>query len=380
MTQNTTFLRLIQTLLTDEDIQEIADEFGIVDSSTKVSLRVLTEYMIVAAVEQWTGYRHAADVGPSFGLTKLDYSCLSKKLKELDYRFMKAVFNRLVSRLNRAARRKLKLKNQLLLIDSTTITVGQSRLPWAVYHGARAGVKLHVSYATETGMPVKVVETTGLKHDGPIGEQLADKRFVLVEDRAYFAIKRLDDFRENGQDFVVRMKDNVELFQPRSLQRQHVEGSNVTRDITCQLGTAQCRSVNRHRVVFFTDQDGREMRVVTSLMTVSAEDIAAMYKARWGIESFFRWIKQNLNVPTLFGTTENAVYTQLYAALCAYVLLKWLHDQAANKTPEHAPHLPFVGFQRLLLCDGLPVQWQSAVAKVLHHQREMNRFYLPDSG
>lgn len=380
MTQNTTFLKLIQTVLTDEDIQEIADEFGIGDSSTKVSLRVITEYMILAALERWGGYRQAADIGPSLGLTKLDHSCLSKKLKELDYRFMKAVFKRLVSRLNRAAKRKLKLKNQLLLIDSTTITVGQSRLPWAVYHGKKAGVKLHVSYATETSMPVDVVETTGLTHDGPIGEKLADKRFVLVEDRAYFSIKRLDDFKENGQDFVIRMKDNVQLSGKKSLQRYIIDGSNVTQDITCQLGTEQCRSAKRHRVVFFTDQDGREMRVVTSLLDVSAEDIAAMYKARWGIESFFRWIKQNLNVPTLFGTTENAVYTQLYAALCAYVLLKWLHDQSKNKVPVHAPSLSFAGFQRLLLCGGLPVQWQAAVADLLYHRREMNRFYFTDSG
>lgn len=118
------------------------------------------------------------------------------------------------------------------------------------------------------------------------------------------------------------MKDNAVLSRPKSLQRQCVEGSNVTPDITCQLGTEQSRSEKHHRIVFFTDDDGHEIRVVASLMTVSAEDIAAMYKARWGIESFFRWIKQNLNVPTLFGTTENAVYTQLYAALSAYVLLK----------------------------------------------------------
>jgi hypothetical protein len=85
---------------------------------------------------------------------------------------------------NRAARRTLKMPKTLLSIDSTTITVGKTRLPWAVYHGKRSGIKLHVSFSNETGMPLQIVETTDLKHDGPIGKQLEDKRFILVGDRA----------------------------------------------------------------------------------------------------------------------------------------------------------------------------------------------------
>ena len=70
----------------------------------------------------------------------------------------------------------------------------------------------------------------------------------------------------------------------------------------------------RHRVVEFIDYEGRTMRVITSLMNITAEEVAEIYKSRWAIESFFRWIKQNLNVPVLFGTTKNAVFNQLFAA------------------------------------------------------------------
>ncbi|WP_376717948.1 transposase [Paenibacillus forsythiae] len=90
--------------------------------------------------------------------------------------------------------------------------------------------------------------------------------------------------------------------------------SPILRDLTCRLGMAQCRSRKRHRVVIFRDYEGREIRVVTDLMQVTAEQIALMYKARWQVEVFFRWIKQHLNIPTLFGTTENAVYGQLFGA------------------------------------------------------------------
>ncbi|MBE1556077.1 transposase [Sporosarcina limicola] len=127
--------------------------------------------------------------------------------------------------------------------------------------------------------------------------------------------------------------------------------SNVTRDITCLLGTIQSRSEIRHRVVFFKDNDGNEICVVTSLFNVSAEVIADMYKARWGIESFFRWIKQSLNVPMLVGTTENAVFSQLFAALIAYVLLIWLHQQ--TKASIYRPKLSPTSFLRMLLEDTL---------------------------
>ncbi|WP_339370059.1 transposase [Paenibacillus elgii] len=109
-----------------------------------------------------------------------------------------------------------------------------------------------------------------------------------------------------------------------------METSNVIRDMTCYLGTPQCQSELRHRVVIFQDNNGNEIRVATNLVHLSAEEIADTYKARWGIEVFFRWIKQNLNVLVLFGTTMNAVFNQLFAALMTYVILKWLYDHSKS--------------------------------------------------
>lgn len=288
------------------------------------------------------------------------------------------MFALITGKCNRVTRRTIKIPNQLLLVDSTTITMGKTRLPRAVYQGERSGIKLHVSFSPETDIPVKVVETTGLKHDGPVGKQLSDRRFVLVEDRAYFSIKQIDNYLLDGQDFVIRMKENVELSSVKSLQRLPQKGSNVTHDITCRLGTKQSRSEKRHRVVFFKDHEGREIRVVTSMKNVSAEDIADMYRARWGIESFFRWIKQKLNVPSLFVTTENAVYTQLFAALIAYVLMKGLYNQA--KRAISRSFLSLAGFQRLLLCDVLPLEWQTAVTECLYRQKQLHRTSLSNFG
>ena len=182
---------------------------------------------------------------------------------------------------------------------------------------------MHVRYTNTTGMPLKVVETTGLKNDGPMSIQLEDPRFILVGDRAYFSIDKVDRYLKEKQDFVFRLKENITLHRKKSMVGTRPEGSNVVADFTCIIGLSPKQTEKRHRIVEFLDHDGDIIRVVTSLRNTTAEEIADMYKSRWAIESFFRWIKQNLNVPVLFGTSENAVFNQLFAALIAYVILRW---------------------------------------------------------
>ncbi|WP_019412379.1 IS4 family transposase [Paenisporosarcina sp. TG20] len=378
MKQNTMFPNLIQKFITDEELKPLIELIGYEDTARKLTVKTLIQYLVTAAASEWKSLRHSSEVGTSAGLVSVDYSTLSKKLGQLDYKLMKQVFSLIVGKCNRVTRRALKIPNRLLLVDSTTITVGKGRLPWAVFHGERSGIKLHVSFTPETNMPLKVIETIGLKHDGPVGEGLTDKRFVLVEDRAYFKIKRIDQFILDEQDFVIRMKENIELSGIKSLRRMLSKDSNVTRDITCLLGTIQSRSVKRHRVVFFKDNDGHEIRVVTSLFNVSAETIADMYKARWGIESFFRWIKQNLNVPVLFGTTENAVYNQLFSALIAYVLIEWVYQQ--TKSSIHRPKLSPTSFLRMLMEDTLPFIWKDELAFFLHNYWASDGNILPVCG
>jgi hypothetical protein len=378
MKKDNTFHNLFQKIVSEEEVMVIQDAIGYKDTARKLDVLTLMEYLLCAAMNELKSYRDCADVGDQYGLPKVNYSTLSKKASHVDYNIMKKLFDLVVSKCNRVTRRALKISKELLLVDSTTITVGKSRLPWALYHGERAGIKLHVSYSPLTEMPLQVVETTGLVHDGPIGEQMVDSRLVMVEDRAYFKISRIDPFIKDQQMFVIRMKENVEIYRPHALQRLEQTGSRVTRDITCQLGTEQSRSKKRHRVVFFKDDHGNEMRVVTNVMDVSPEVIADMYRARWRIETFFRWIKQNLNVPTIFGTTENAVFNQLFAALIAYVLLKWLF----SKTSEGRvfKKLSFISFQRQLLKGNLPIDWRFEMTIILEKHNKSQGMRLSNFG
>jgi hypothetical protein len=361
MKKSTMFQTFLQSVLTQEEVEQVIELVGYKETARKFTVYVLLQYWAQAAFGQWDSFRDGADRAVGCGLPNVDYSTFSKKAKAVPFELFKKLFHLVLQKCNRHTRRQLKLPKELLLIDSTTVTVGKTRLPWAPFHGERAGIKLHVAFDVASGQPQNVVETVGSRHDGPVGEELAHAAFILVQDRAYGKIERFDRYQAEGQSFVIRLKENVQVVNPHALQRQMTENSPVLRDMTCQLGTPQCRSQKRHRVVIFQDGHGHDIRVVTDLRTVSAEHVAAIYKTRWQIELFFRWIKQHLNIPTLFGTSENAVYGQLYCALIVFVLLKALYDGGSSVIPKHAA-LSFVQFSRLLLLCQLPDIWLVKIA------------------
>jgi hypothetical protein len=356
MKKSITILTILQSALTQEEIDAAVKRSGYKDTARKFTVYQLLQYWCTAAYEEWPSYRAGSDRASMSGLPEVHYSRFSSKAAEVPFVVFKELFHLLVQKCNRETQRKLAFPKELLLIDSTTLTVGKTRLPWAPYHGERAGVKLHVALRAETGQPLQVEESVGSRHDGPMSESLTHASFVMVMDRAYGKLERLDRFKQNGQSFVVRLRDNVHLEKPKALRRQSLAESPIIRDITCQLGSTQCRSEKRHRVVIFRDFEGREIRVATDLMHVTAEQIAQMYKARWQIEVFFRWIKQHMNLTTLFGTTENAVYGQLFSALMVHILLKWSFDTLSSGMPPHAA-LSFIQFSRLFVLSKLSVEW-----------------------
>lgn len=376
MKKSTTFTKLVQTLLTEEDVKQLLQEINYVDTARKFTANQLLLFFMHAALDQWDSYRSSIGKAISCGLIPVCYSAFSSKAGDVPYELFKRLFHRLISKCNRATKRRMNIPKDLLLVDSTTITVGKTRLPWALFHGGRAGIKLHVAFDAATEQPVQVIETMGTVHDGPIGEKLGDKSYILVNDRAYGKIKRFDQYVTEKQYFVTRIKENMMLVNPHSLKRVKVEDSNVTRDITCYLGTPQSQSQLRHRVVIFTDDYGNEIRVATNLKHLSAEQIADIYKVRWGIEVFFRWIKQNLNVPVLFGTTKNAVFNQLFAAIMTYVVLRWLYDQAKPFIIA-CKSIPFIRFKEQIERNQVQVEWLIAATKIFEKYVYLSGFQNP---
>lgn len=196
MKQFNTISKLLSTLISPEELMAIVEKHNYTDVARKFKVENLLDFFMAATLEKWAGYRDGADVMASIGLSSVDYSTISKKAGDVPYEIFKDLFHLLISKCNRAKRRTKVVKEALHLVDSTTITVGKNRLPWAPFHGERSGIKLHVAYSSETGMPLEVKETGGLNHDGPAGESLANKAFNLVQDRAYGKHDRFDWFKE----------------------------------------------------------------------------------------------------------------------------------------------------------------------------------------
>jgi IS4 transposase len=356
MKKSTMFLDLVQSMLPEEELKSILAEYGYEDTARKCTAYYMLKFFAQAAFNEWSGYRDGEARLEQNGLEYVHFSALSKKAKDVPFEIYKRLFHELIQKCNRKTRRKLKYPKELLVIDSTQITVGRGRLPWAPIKGKRAGVKLNVALHPSTGQPRQVVESTGNRHDAQFIDALFEETCINVADRIYAKCKRFDKLVAQNKDFIIRLKDQVVLHKPRSTRRVRPAYSIIELDVTCQLGTGVNRSTLRHRVIQFHDRNGNLVKLATSLKRISAEMIAEMYKLRWQIEVFFRWIKQHLNIPVLFGTTPNAVFSQLYTGLMIYVLLKRTYDDVQLLVPSFCV-LSFASFARLLLLQTLPVEW-----------------------
>ncbi|WP_240479706.1 IS4 family transposase [Paenibacillus wynnii] len=220
-------------------------------------------------------------------------------------------------------------------------------------------------YYDHAGELHKVTETTGYEPDLKSCPHLLDQRFILVADRPYGKHERFDYNQEqkDRQYFVIRLRDNTTFQNPVLRERKRPFTGSVEQDLTCQLGKNKALTKNRFRVVILKDPKGNPVILATNLHWHSAEGIADIYKKRWQIEVFFRWIKQHLNIPKLFGRTPNAVYGQLYMGLLIYVLLKFLFDQG-NAAVHLSARLTFADFDRLFTLQTLSPEWRIYLANV----------------
>nr|WP_232713346.1 hypothetical protein [Bacillus xiapuensis] len=138
---------MIQKFISDEELKPLIELVGYEDTARKLAVKTLIQYLVMAVACEWKSLRYCADVGSSVRLVDVNDSTLSKKMGQLNDELMKEVFHLIVGKCNRATRRTLTMPKHLLLVNSTRITVGKTRLPWVVYHGERSGIKLHVSFS-----------------------------------------------------------------------------------------------------------------------------------------------------------------------------------------------------------------------------------------
>ena len=228
-------------------------------------------------------------------------------------------------------RRTFRFKNRLLSLDSTTISLCLSLFPWAQYRQVKGGVKLHVLLSHEDYMPEYAVLTDARQHDIRPARQLSLRPgSLVVMDRGYTDFALFGKWCQEGVFWVTRMKDGTayQVEQTRELPKDRsILVDQVIR--LCGTGAAEkCPDLLRRIVVWDAEQQ-RQMEILTNHLNFAATTLANIYRERWQIEIFFKALKQNLKVKSFVGTSENALRIQIWTALLALLLLKWLHFLSA---------------------------------------------------
>jgi len=228
---------------------------------------------------------------------------------------------------------KFRFKNKLLSLDSTTITLCLDLFPWAEFRRAKGGVKAHVLLDHDDYLPSYVLITEA-KHSDVRVAQLLDLNpgSIVAMDRGYNDYALFGKWTAQDVFFVTRLKENA-VYEVVDSACDPLP-RNILADQTIRLtGIQAAKDCPRElrRVVVWDEANQREIALLTNLLDLAASTIAAIYKDRWEIELFFKALKQNLKVKSFVGTSRNALLIQIWTALIAILLLKWLHHLSKAK-------------------------------------------------
>jgi len=228
---------------------------------------------------------------------------------------------------------KFRFKNKLLSLDSTTISLCLELFPWAKFRRAKGGVKAHVLLDHDDYQPSFVLVTEAKTSDVRVAQNLdLNPDSIVAFDRGYNDYALFGDWTERGVFFVTRLKDNAAYEVVESAMGplpRNILADELIR-FTGAKAAKDCPHLLR-RVVVWDSVNEREIVLLTNLLHFGATTIAAIYKDRWMIELFFKALKQNLKVKSFVGTSQNALLIQIWTALIAMLLLKWLHHLSKAK-------------------------------------------------
>ena len=261
------------------------------------------------------------------GMRPVTRSTLCDAMGNRDHRIFQESFEALVKKAHLiAGSTKRRFRNPLKIIDASTIELCLARFDWAQFRTTKGAVKLHVALDGDTMVPTQVRLTAGnIAEVTELSHFDLAKGDIVVMDRGYIDYKRLFRIELGGATFVTRMKEGCR-YQPLSL-KVFPKGSAVQIDARIRLSSIRgSRNYPRdlREVVYHDTVHNRDYVFLTNNFDLSAQEIADVYKARWQVELFFKWIKQNLKIKTFWGTSRNAVYTQIWVALIVFMLI-WIN-------------------------------------------------------
>jgi hypothetical protein len=271
------------------------------------------------------------------GLSSISTAQLSRKWRDMECSFLAKVFHHMVQQVVTRfgvaqTNKKMGLMN---VVDASTISLCLSKYRWATLSKHKSGVKIHLRFVhlPEVSFPDKAIITEAKRNERMEMDSLIveDPGVLNVFDRGYVDYYRFDSYCEKGVRFVtsLRYNANYQIEEERSVEPH----SNILKDSTIWLGYRNTRYVMKHRLrlIECLDKEGKQFPILTNDFDRTAKELGDIYRNRWQIELFFKWIKQHLYLKSCYGTSRNAVHNQIYAALITFCLTLLMQAQVGHK-------------------------------------------------
>jgi len=269
------------------------------------------------------------------GLKAVKRSTLADANESRDYHIYESLFYKALEHCKSVTpKHKFRFKNPLFSIDASVIDLCLSMFRWAKFRTTKGAIKLHCQFDHSGHIPSFVYITTGNSHDVTAARSfltpVADSIYCM--DRGYIDYKFLYSIEQAKAFFVTRAKDNIRY----EVIGQHTQSKNnavISDEIISLSGYYQQKDYPKQlRLIKYWDiEHNRLFSFLTNNFHLAAITIAQIYKARWQVETFFKWIKQNLKIKTFLGTSKNAVLSQVWIAMIYYLLLAYIKYQSKYK-------------------------------------------------
>lgn len=315
-------------------------------------------------------------------------STMSDSNKKRDYRVFESIYFKLLSHYKNVLKNhhqsfiieEIKGKS-IKLIDSTTIPLCLSMFNWAKFRTAKGGIKIHTGFDVEIMLPDVVNISEAKLHDRHgLEQEIFPKNTIVVEDRAYFDFILMLNRIAAENIFVTRIKSNTVYESIKELDLPDGKNEHIVKDEIIRLTSLKAIESGIYKqelrlVHVYKEDENKIIEIITNQLDWEAQTISELYKKRWDIEQFFKALKQNLQIKTFLGTTENAVKSQIYVALITYLLLELIRRTIPKKTPA------FTGFVekiRMSLCFYLTLDYVCNTmcegAKKVHKNKQQEIF------
>ncbi|MED4018822.1 IS4 family transposase [Sutcliffiella cohnii] len=304
----------------------------------KLSTKSLIKTFVSAQLDQWSSYSHMEEklqaypkLREEIGIKEISGSQLSRRINDLPTELVQKLFIKVVENLSELTKGLKGLPNglgRLRIVDSTEIRLPQNLCDWANISKKQTGVKMHTRLTVaspDVVFPDKIVPSSGRLSDFESSDVMIEKSdSIYIMDRGYPSRENLQSWQEKDVSFVVRISKSLRLGILEEFTPTH---PSVVRDAKVSYTVSQPPV----RYVEFIDEKQRTYRILTDRFDLTDQQIMELYRARWMIELFFKWIKQHLRLTKIWSNKPQGIWNQMFLALIAYVLSLIIKLQTHSK-------------------------------------------------